>query len=286
MALLRNVCFTINNYTTEDLCLLGSDGLWSYIIAGFESGANGTPHIQGYGELTKRMRLSSVKKYLPRAHIEGRKGTQKQAIDYCMKEGSFVSHGDAKSQGKRTDLDAARQLASDSGMREVTQVCTLQQIKVAEKYLTYNEDCRDWAPDVYWIWGPTGTGKSRAARIICQDMDVFVKNDDSKWWDGYDGHNAVILDDFRPSWWPITRMLAILDRYECRLEIKGGWRQLLARTIVVTSAIPPNQCYTGTGESVKQLLRRINVIEHMVPSVPEVGGNTSTPTDLLEYLDM
>lgn len=281
--LLRNVCFTINNYSLEDVCTLAEsvDGdRWSYLVIGYEAGSAGVPHIQGYGELAARTRQSTVaKKYLPRAHLEARKGSARQAAEYCMKENNYLTFGELSRQGARGDLVAVREMAKESGMRAVAACCNFQEIRVAEKFLTYCEEARDWKPMVVWLWGPTGTGKSRIARSLT-GQDRYVKNTGTKWWDGYDGHSNVIMDDFRPSWWDLTYMLGLIDRYEFLVEFKGGNRQFRARTIVITSAFAPEECYTGTGECVRQLLRRIDVVDHVVPDVPEVGGVIMEPPDL------
>lgn len=277
MSVVRCVCFTINNYTLEDFADVEKlIRMCSFVVVGFEgSGEGQTPHIQGYCEFQKTIRFTSISKTLRRAHLERRLGNATQASDYCKKEGNWLEWGEIKEQGKRTDLDRIRLLALDNGgMRAVSAVGNLQQIRVAEIFLSYNEPPREWKPQVIWLWGPTGTGKSRSAREICGE-DVYCKNTGTKWWDGYDGHDDIILDDFRDSWWPITYMLGLLDRYEFRVEIKGGYRQIRAHRIVITSAQNPAECYMGTGEAVEQLLRRIDIINAFLPNVAdvaEVGG--------------
>lgn len=159
-------------------------------------------------------------------------------------------------------------------MREVTLTGNMQQIRVAEKYLTYHEEPRDWEMEVEWYWGPTGSGKSRAARTKFADLDYYTKNTPTKWWNGYDGHEAVIIDDFRDSWWPITDMLSLLDRYERQVETKGGERQFRARRVIITSANPPSNCYRNCGEAVEQLLRRIG---HVTEFRNDVGGGNTEP---------
>lgn len=44
--------------------------------------------------------------------------------------------------------------------------------------------------------GPTGTGKSRRAWAEA-GMDAYIKNPNTKWWDGYKGQDHVIIDEFR-----------------------------------------------------------------------------------------
>lgn len=274
----RNICFTKNNYNIEDIESICDFG-FSYFVVGYEYGKeNNTPHIQGYGEMKSRTRLTTIIKKLKGFHIEERRGTCVQASDYCKKEGNFVVFGEMniKNQGKRNDLDKVRTDALENGMRSVTAKYNAQQIKIAEKFLTYNEEPREWETKVIWLWGPTGTGKSKLARELCNE-DTYTKNVGSKWWDGYDGHENVIIDDFRPSWWDLTYMLALLDRYEMQVEVKGGMRQFKPKKIIVTSAFPPNECYKNTGEAINQLLRRVHEIKNLLPEVmlPEVeGGNT------------
>ena len=81
----RGWCYTINNFTEED-----RDGLRSlecvYNIFGYERGAEGTPHLQGYVHFKSHKTLKGVKKMMPRAHLEPRKGTIDQAVDYCKKK--------------------------------------------------------------------------------------------------------------------------------------------------------------------------------------------------------
>ena len=253
----RNFCFTLNNYTQEEVNKI-DNFKYKYLVYGKEIGEQGTKHLQGYCELHNPMRLATLKnQFSTRAHYEKRRGTQDQAIDYCKKDNDFTENGTKSEQGKRVDLDRCRKLASEEGMRRVTEECSFQQIKVAEKYLTYNEEPRDWKPYVYWLWGPTGTGKSQTARELAPD-DTYTKNDGTKWWDGYDKHECVIIDDFRDSWWTLTEMLSLLDRYEKRVEFKGGYRQFLPKLIIITSANKPTACYQNCGEAINQLTRRID----------------------------
>lgn len=69
-------------------------------------------HWQGYIELTEKVSMKWLKENMEdnTLHLEPRKGTQKQAIDYCTKEDTRVSnpkfYGKMKCPGNRSDLDS------------------------------------------------------------------------------------------------------------------------------------------------------------------------------------
>lgn len=273
--LLRNAVFTLANWTPEHKVALAryAGSTCEYLTYGEEvAPTTGMLHLQGYMELRKRTRMTTVKKEMgiDSIHLEPRRGTQTQAITYCHKDGHVTTYGAPKEQGHRTDLDEVREAAVTGGMREVACTYNYMQMRTAEKYLTYCEPARDEKPCVIWLTGESGVGKSRTAREICVEYgegDIYTKNDASKWWDGYDRHTSVVIDDFRDSWWPMTEMLRILDRYECRVECKGGSRQFIAKLIVVTSIKDPWMCYMGMkdgAEPREQLLRRIDRVIRLV----------------------
>lgn len=282
----RRWCFTLNNYTEQELASIEE---WEvdYLIYGKETGENGTDHLQGYVELGSPANLGTMKNKLTRAHWETAKGNADQNITYCSKDGIVFERGVRKKQGARRDIQEAKELALTGGMRAVTEAAVnFQAIRIAEKYLTYHEKPRDWEPHVVWIWGPTGTGKSRDARTLVDLNNLYVKNTGSKWWDGYDGHHSVIIDDFRDSWWELTYMLGLLDRYGFKIECKGGMREFVARVIIVTSAQPPEACYARCGERIQQLTRRIKIISNYSPTLnpttvatTQVGGVILTPPE-------
>ncbi len=279
----RNWCFTWNNY--EEHCddaeqFLHERFECSYCIYGKETGEEeDTPHLQGYMEFNKQQRFNKLHKIEKTIHWERRKGSQGQAITYASKDGDLTEWGKLKRQGSRADLDRFREIAITDGMRAVATDGNCQQIRVAEKYLTYCEEPRRTKPLVYWIYGPTGVGKTRKAYSDSDEDDYYVKTSPDKWWDGYDAHETVIIDDFRDSWWDITEMLHVLDRYEHRVQYKGGFRQLRATKIIITSVDHPNDMmnYQAKGEDLKQLIRRIDVIEFI--------GEESPMNELINSID-
>jgi len=174
-----------------------------------------------------------------------------------------------KIQGERSDLKKYRDLVKKNNkLRELldneNDIPNLQTIRICEKYLTYCEKARSWKPEVIWIHGASGLGKTRLAYELCKNEDIYVK-DDTQWWDGYDNHKTIILDDFRGKNMAFTYLLKLLDRYEMILQIKGGYRQCQANKIIITSINRSESSYrfTEEGEPYKQLQRRIDYEIHL-----------------------
>lgn len=107
----RRWVFTLNNPSNEEKVFvanaLENDDQVVYGVVGRETGANGTPHLQGFVIFSVVQRFGRVKDKLGhRCHIELARGTSVQARDYCQKDGDYDEYGSFPSeQGKRTDLD-------------------------------------------------------------------------------------------------------------------------------------------------------------------------------------
>lgn len=113
-----NWVFTLNNPVISDKPLEWEGVKW--IKYQKEKGESGTVHFQGYLIMEKKVRLSAMKKVHPRAAWYVRKGTHKQASEYVEKKDTRIEGpwegGDPPQQGKRTDLDAACQVAAEQGL--------------------------------------------------------------------------------------------------------------------------------------------------------------------------
>lgn len=269
----RAYCFTINNPVESDYINVRSlfeDS--KYGIYGKETGEEGTFHLQGYVYFENARHFKKVKEYIPRAHIEVAKGSPEQNVTYCSKQGDIVEYGDRPVQGRRNDISEAYKVVKEtSKMKAVVETMpTFQAIKCAEAYLKYHEKPRDWKPEVRWYFGATGEGKTRAAREWLGE-DVYTTLEDGKFWEGYDGHECVLIDDFRKDFCKFHVLLRLLDRYEYRVEVKGSSRQLRARKIAITCPFHPRMVYE-TREDVGQLIRRIDQILHVRDGVCTVDG--------------
>lgn len=262
----RDYVWTLNNYTEDELENIARF-TGKYLVFGFEIGASGTKHLQGYAEFEGPVTWTRMRKEISeRVHIEKRRGTQEQAIAYCKKDASYVEIGTKrvmKGQGHRTDLDEVGQMVKD-GESLMT---------IAERHpgtwIRYNkgitslknvlEEKPKWRDvEVLVYWGPTGTGKTRRAM---QWGDVYKMNQNTNgtlWFDGYDGEETLLLDDFY-GWIKWGELLGMIDGYPYRCQTKGGYVYAKWKRVVITSNKPPSEWYHE--RDIAPLNRRITRVD-------------------------
>jgi hypothetical protein len=243
-------------------------------ITGKEFGKNGTPHLQGCAELNKQMRFKAIKREISNEmHFKRRFGSQKEAIDCCKNDGSFVEVG-----SRRTDLRKIQELIKTGvSQRELheTYDITASQLRVIDKCYTLFTPQRNQKTEVSWIYGLTGIGNSELAKKL-GGPNCYWKENDTKWWDGYDNEEVVIIDEFRPTkYFSIKKLLGLFDKFPMKIEYKSGTKEFVSKKIIITTPKPPNRTFDNEErEDIQQLIRRI---EHVLMSQDQELGNT-TPT--------
>lgn len=278
----RNWCFTLNNYTDDDLQWVSTYG-YSYCIFAKEVGESGTPHLQGYMEFPSVKLLTTLHNAHPRVHWEMRKGTQEQAIAYCryddypkcIVENTVVEEiGEKKHQGNRTDLIAVAHAVVKKNF-----VST----EFPEEYIKYHKGIeafksslyahRTESPIVVWRWGLAGTGKTREPYDKHIDS-VYIK-DSTMWWDGYEQQEAIIIDDF-DGHWPYRDLLRLLDRYPYQGQYKGGYHKINSKYIYITCEHHPSHFWGGN--ELEQITRRLtDIMEVKTSKVTSKVGVILTP---------
>lgn len=252
---------TINNYTDQDIKWVMDLEVGSICISK-EVGEEGTPHLQGRITFKRQYRLVQLKKLHPTAHWEVSKALADS--NYYKKLGSEIVREEVKSRRQRTDLQEIREdLEAGDGIQQVMKKArTYGQVQYAEKWFKYMGDPlpKNTKISIYWYYGCTGTGKTRK---VLEQVDPFIPIS-HKWWDGYEGQDAVLLDDLRPEWCKPAELLRLLDpyRYQYRVEVKGGSRHLIATKIWVTCPWHPRDLWKDTTEDPAQLLRRLTELVH------------------------
>lgn len=265
----NNWAFTVNNPSDDDRQLIDVLGdQITYMIIGNEIGKCGTPHIQGCLNAKNKISFKQLKKFLPRAHIAVCIKSLSTNISYCKKDADYKEYGQPPTQGKRNDLKQIKEKVLATGsIRKCLQedITNYQQYKMAEVYLKYFEPERRFQPEIYWFCGQSGKGKTETAYNLAKDMDVYTVKcqGNIKWWDGYDAHEVVILDDMRPSDFKCGRDLVdLIKNSPYKVETKGGSRQLLAKKMYITTPYKPSDFMTfHTEENPIQITRRVKEIQ-------------------------
>ncbi|XP_037704550.1 uncharacterized protein LOC119543674 [Choloepus didactylus] len=244
-------CFTLNNPTEEEKAKIKSiDEHCKYLVVGLEHGSeNHTEHLQGFVNLRKKLRLSGVEQLISeRAHFERAKGDDASNKRYCSKECLFHEFGEPQFSGKRNDLhDAVQRLRETKSLTTVAKEFPTQYVRYHRGFkelLLVLPECqlnRDWKTEVMCWWGPPGCGKSRTVKDLAPEAYWKPRG---KWWDGYNGQEDVILDDFY-GWLAFDDLLRLLDRYPLRVETKGGTVSFLAKRVFITSNKSPAEWYSS-----------------------------------------
>jgi len=88
----RRWCFTLNNYTAEEIAHIKTYfDKDKYVIGEEICPTTGTPHLQGYFNVKNAISFATVKRILPRANIRQCNGNEKSNFIYCTKES--ITHG-------------------------------------------------------------------------------------------------------------------------------------------------------------------------------------------------
>ncbi len=283
-------CFTLNNYTDSEVTSLTGavdNECCQYVCWGFETGDSGTPHLQGYVYFDKKHTMQQVKRKLPlrRAHLETSRGTPAQAIAYCQKDGDFVEFGERPPPpGHRSDLgDLHERIKQGATAEQISDEFFSQYLRYGkgiDKVIAFKQKARTNPPRIEIYWGDTGTGKSRKAAEENPGAFWYCGDDDG-WFDGYEGQDTVIFDDFDGSLFKLRKLLTILDHTPLRVKVKHAYQQFRPKKIVITSNFHPTKWYEGAArEHQDALMRRIRefgVITHFNGCLMPQGNGPVMP---------
>jgi len=180
----------------------------------------------------------------------------------------FVSFGTMSKvkKGQRTDLlELKRSLDEGKSLVEVADEHFGAFVRYERSIRSYKKlkmSPRDFQPEVIVLWGDTGTGKTKRA-FESSSQPYFHPG--GSWFDGFEGQEVAIFDDFSGSCFPIAYLLKLLDRYPMQVPIKGGFTEWNPRKIFITSNMNPKDWYSkALPEHQKALERRFSHVEEFV----------------------
>jgi len=239
----RSWCFTVNNFTAADwfsvkaMCTPAAYG-----ICEEEVGDKGTPHLQGYVRFPNAKTMQQMRKFVPRAHLEVAKGNDAQNRLYCSKSGTNVFEiGVVGEQGKRSDLATISKMIKNKEISFEDVMWTYPE-QYARCHRAFKDmfnavmTARTEAPEVTWLWGAAGVGKTRWAHDKFGQENIYSK-DNTPWWDGYRQQQVIMIDDFEDDI-PYRTLLKMIDRYQYQGQIKGGYVHINSPQMVITCEFP------------------------------------------------
>lgn len=262
MSKVRNYCLTF--YTEPKYKL--PKGI-RYAIYGVEICPNtGKTHWQSYIELHNPQRISWIKKAYEdnTIHAEARRGTRKQAREYCMKDEKFTEHGKwIKGQGHRSDLDEIADQLID-GTMTIEEVMT----EAPSTYCRYRNGLKDLGAlgtkkktkkfrhvETIVLSGSTGTGKTRKAMEHAQ---YKIEGNNLSWWQDYCGEKCILIDEYNNDI-PITELLNLLDGYQLRLNVKGTHTYANWDKVYITTNLRKHEIHANAKRAHrKALFRRVS----------------------------
>lgn len=250
--------------------------------------STGKLHIQGYARFDARVRMNGVKQAFgqPTMHCVPAKGSEEENRNYCTKADTRVLAGeelgdyDAKNnQGQRKDLDAiAARIKEGAGVRDIA-------AEMPQAYIRFHAGInalhvamqgppgpRDLT--TYYLWGPTGTGKTHRVRTALPDIYCVIPGRDP--WGGYHGQTAILFDEWNPESWTIQQMNLFLDRWDLLLDRR--YQNVYARwsTVYICTNINPTAAYADEPNIMllDSFRRRITGSCRLVTQKENEGGPT------------
>jgi len=238
-----------------------------------ERGEDGYEHWQLICCTRKKCRPSAVKRlFCPQAHVEI---TRSAAADaYVWKDDTCIDQARRFELGRKPinrnqekDWETIWTSAKRGALDEIPADVRVRSYKTLRQIEKDHMAPVAMERKVRVYWGATGLGKSRRAWYEA-GMTAYPKSPTSIYWDGYQNHENVVIDEFRGGI-NISHVLRWFDRYPVCVECKFGACILSARNVWITSNVNPALWYPDLDkETIQALLRRLEIVEVLEPWTP------------------
>mgnify|MGYP004492139151 FL=1 len=272
MKKLRKAQFTINNpvekgFTDEIIKEKFINDTLVYMCMCHEVGLEGhTPHIHIFAQFKNPRSFDAlVNLFDGKSHIEIAYGSAQENRDYIRKEGkhansdkketnlidTFFEYGDIKQaeEEKKKDSEVVVELLKDGFtpediIDEIPRLSfKLKQIKEIYETIRWNKaKTEDRDIRVTYIYGTTGTGKSRYIHEKYKPNDIYFVTDYKHPFDAYDGQKVLVLEEFRCDF-ECKEMLQLLDRYPYQLKARYSNKWACFTEVYVISNIKFEEQY-------------------------------------------
>lgn len=221
--------------------------------------------------------LSPSLKKLYGSHVEKCLGSPQQCINYVKAEDDkhiklgvksilIDEYGEVRQSGNFKSIKEVKQMSKED--REdlpIQYYNTIKKINEEEQeeetfmnMLTEIENDTLKGPEVYYITGPSGKGKTYGAyklalskydkkdigKMLINNNFFKITNDKAK---------CFVIEEFRPSQLHASDFLQLIDKYGFNCNIKGGFITIRPECFIICSIIPPEEIYK---EEINEQFRR------------------------------
>lgn len=224
--------FTINNPTQHEFDNVDSN--IRFAIWQLERAPSGTEHWQGYIEFFKQIRVNACCKSLGgRAHVEPRRGSQQQAIDYATKSSTRIGgpwrigEPAVLQPGRRTDyLEVAQEVVGGASLASVASSAPgvfVRYSRGLERLAFYSYKPAWRSVKCFFLCGPPGTGKTSFVYDTFGYENVYVMAGGKlEWFDGYQGQDVLLIDEYSGGI-ESQALLRLLDGHPYQMPVKGDF---------------------------------------------------------------
>jgi hypothetical protein len=263
---------TVNNplekgFTHEriksDLCKLQSAIYWC--MADEKGTEEETPHTHIFIVFSSAVRFSTIKKLFESAHIERVKGTAQENRDYIAKEGKWKETDKAKTniagtfeewgempierqRGWNVETVILERIQDGATNAEILRefpnyLRGMRDVEFVRQALRAEESRDKWRDlKVIYIWGKTGTGKTRSVMDGHGYSNVYAVNNYKHPFDGYIGENVMLFDEFSSDI-RIQDMNNYLDGYPIALPARYSNKQACYERVYIISNLDLREQY-------------------------------------------
>lgn len=199
-----------------------------------------------------------------------------RAIAYVKKEPLWIEEGNNPLRTKQMEKREKMRMIQERSIEEIMEsgqfsVGEVRNAIFIQNYLRQQKTNRPIFRErhVLWLWGETGSGKTRTATQILEELHhndwIMLAGNLKDFFNGYDGQKGVLFDDLRSNTLDWAYLLQLLDGTRIRINIKGSSRWWEAETIIITAPVPPEHMFVNHNngqvwDDIGQLLRRINEV--------------------------
>lgn len=231
----------------------------AYILFQYEKGEEGTKHYQGVLYNVKKITCSALSKKMVGCGYLAPVINTESAIKYCGKtesriDGPWSAGRKPIQQGLRSDLLECKSIIDNGGgMDELFELQFSNAVRYGrglKEYVTIKRRniVRTWQTIAYIYTGDAGTGKTEAAKIESAAWGggtywlTIEKLGGKVWWDGYEGQENIIIDEFNCGL-TLTDFKRLIDSSPMTVPFKGGSTQFLGKRVWFLSNNPVDAWY-------------------------------------------